>query len=172
MAGRSTNRRGLRSKTVATAAYTLGAVGVAFAATDWGVRDALVFAALAVALSFLAEAAVVRLGLLEHHVRPQVAGVPLAALCGWVGVTTFVVRGAYLLEWYFPAWLPTPVLAGLFAVLVDGLVDQRGVDAGAWTYPDHPLSDPRSGDVPWWNYAGWLVLTAVLTWLAGLVGVP
>lgn len=168
----ASNNEGLRPKTVATAAYTFGALGIIFAATDWGIRDALVFAALAVGLSFLAELVVVRLGLLDHHIEPQVAGVPLAALCGWAGITAFAVRAATQFGWYFPSWLPTPILAGLFAVLADAFVDQRGVDAGAWSYPDHPLSEPRSGDVPWWNFVGWLVLTALLALLAGAAGIP
>lgn len=166
-----TNGRGLRPKTVATAAYTFGAMGVLFAAVDWGIGHALTFAALAGTVSFLAELVVVRAGLLEHHIEPQIAGVPLAALAGWTGVTAFAIRAALHLGGAFPPWLPTAVLAGLFATLADALVDERGVEAGAWEYPEHPLSRLRSGPVPWWNFVGWLVLTSVLARVADVVGV-
>lgn len=163
---------GMRPRLVATSAYTFGLLGIGFAAWDWGFRDVAIFAGVAVGVAFLAELVVVSLGMLDHEIEPQVAGVPLAALFGWMGVTSFAYRLALDFGSAFPAWLPAPVLAGLLATLADAFVERRAVDGGAWRYPDHALSTPRLDGIPWWNYAGWLAFTALVCALAGALGVP
>jgi hypothetical protein len=131
----------------------LGLVAMAHAALTWPPRAAVALFAGGAAVAFVAEAVVIRLGWLEHHVGPRVLGVPPYALFGWTGVVYVAFRVALLV-----ADGRTAVVAGAaLAAGYDALNDHRGVEAGLWTYTDD-LPGPRHRGVPWWNVVGWLVV--------------
>jgi uncharacterized membrane protein len=141
----------------------VAALSVAHGALTWGPVAAATFAGVAVALAFVAEVAVVGVGLLEHHTRPRLAGVAVPALLGWIGATYLSYRAALLVV----APDVAPVAAAVLATAFDVAADPRGVDDGLWSYPESRLSEPRYRGVPWWNFAGWLVLVTAVTWLGG-----
>jgi putative membrane protein len=128
----------------------------------WGVAPAVRFAAVAIGLAFVAEVVVIRLGLLEHHTDPRVAGVPLVALLGWTGA----IYVSYFLVGIVVDGSLRPVVAGVLATALNLGTDPNGVRDGFWTYPPSPISRPRYRDVPWWNFVGWFVLTTATTWVA------
>lgn len=138
-----------------TAGITIG-----HAALAWSPFAAVAFVGLAVSSAFLAEAAVVRLGLLRHATGPQLLGVPIGALAGWLVAIYIWYRVALLV---LGVVLLTPVFAGALATAFDLLVDPRGVDRGLWRYPESRLSRLRFRGVPWWNFVGWFLLTTVVT---------
>ena len=111
-----------------------------------------------IATALVAEVAVTSLGLLDHRLRPQIAGVPVTVLLAWPGL----VHAAL---WTAQALVADPfaavALAAGLATAVDALVDPRMVARGAWVYPPSPFSRPRLWGVPWWNAAGWLVVVAL-----------
>ena len=139
----------------------IGLVAVAHAALTWPLRAVVALFAGGATVAFVAEAVVIRLGWLEHHVGPRVLGVPPYALFGWTGLIYVAFRVALLM-----ADGRTAVVAGAaLAAGYDALNDHRGVEAGLWTYTDD-LPGPRHRGVPWWNVAGWLAVggaTAVLS---------
>jgi uncharacterized membrane protein len=53
----------------------------------------------------------------------------------------------------------------VLATAYDLFTDHRGVDEGHWTYTGD-LPGPRYRGVPWWNFAGWLVISTVTATLA------
>jgi uncharacterized membrane protein len=112
-------------------------------------------------VSFLAEAVVIRLGWLEHHVGPKALGVPLYVLFGWTGSVYVAFRVALLVT---TGWTAV-VVAAVLATAYDLLVDPRGVEDGHWTYTDD-LPGPRRRDVPWWNFTGWLAVSATTAGIA------
>lgn len=136
----------------------LGALALVHAGFVWSPGAALRFGAVAVGSSLGAELFVVRAGWLDHRLEPQVWGVPLAALSGWV---------AAIYGWYQVAVLfvpgVAPIAAALLATGADLVIDPFGVRAGLWSYPRPGVPGPRLYDVPWWNFAGWFVLTVVVT---------
>lgn len=120
-----------------------------------------------IAVAFVAELAVVRAGLLEHHVGRRVAGVPAYVLLGWPAVVYVALRIALL------ALPPGPTAAAGAAVVAtagDAVADPRGVADGAWSYPDRPLSRPRYRGVPWWNFAGWLAVAFAVAMTPAVLG--
>jgi len=146
----------------------LAVLAVGHALATWPVRATAALFLGGAALAFLAEAAVVRAGLLEHAMAPRVAGVPLAVVAAWPAIVYLCLRLALLVR---PPGLAAAGLAAVLATAFDLLTDPTGVDAGVWTYPDHPVSAPRVAGVPWWNFAGWLGLvfvSATLPLAAGL----
>ncbi|MFB6154262.1 MAG: carotenoid biosynthesis protein [Haloferacaceae archaeon] len=151
------------AKQFAVGATAAAALSLAHAGLTWGPAAAVGFAAVAVAAAFVAERLVLSLGLLVHHTRPQLAGVPVWALLGWVGAFYVSYRVALLAV--SPALAPLAA-AGL-ATAADVAADPRGVADGLWSYPESRLSRPRYRGVPWWNFAGWLVLTATVSWATG-----
>lgn len=154
----------VRRFAVTTAAVAV--VGVAHALLTWPLPDVVALFVGGATLAFVAEALAVRLGLLEHAMTPRVAGVPLVVVAAWPATAYVVYRIALLVA---PAGVEAAALAAVLATLYDVLADQQGVREGVWSYPVHPLSTPRLRGVPWWNFAGWLVLvfvTAMLpTWV-------
>ncbi|MFC7045377.1 carotenoid biosynthesis protein [Halobacteriaceae archaeon GCM10025711] len=135
-----------------------GLVALVHALLTWPVRAVLVLFLGGAALAFVAETAVVRLGLLVHHTGPRVFGVPLPVLVGWP---------AAVYAWYRVALVVADgtvavALAAVLATLADVVVDPRGVAGGYWTYPETWASRPRFRGVPWWNFVGWLVLVGVM----------
>ena len=85
---------------------------MAHAALTWPPRAAVALFAGGAAVAFVAEAVVIRLGWLEHHVGPRVLGVPLYALFRWTGLIYVAFRVA--LPWLMagrqsspgPCWRP------------------------------------------------------------------
>jgi len=112
-------------------------------------------------VAFTGEAVAVNRGWLEHHAGPKLLGVPPYILFGWTGVVYVAFRAALLVA---NGW--TAVLAGAaLATTYDVLTDHRGVSEGHWTFTDD-LPGPRYRDVPWWNYAGWFLVSTVTAGLA------
>jgi hypothetical protein len=139
----------------------VGLVAMAHAALTWPLRAVVALFAGGATVAFVAEAIVIRLGWLEHHVGPRVLGVPPYALFGWTGVVYVAFRVALLV-----ADGRTAVVAGAaLAAGYDALNDHRGVEAGLWTYTDD-LPGPRHRGVPWWNVVGWLVVGGATASLA------
>jgi hypothetical protein len=104
----------------------LGLVAMAHAALTWPPRAAVALFAGGAAVAFGAEAVAIRLGWLEHHVDPQILGVPLYALFGWTGLIYVAFRAALLVTDG-----PTAVVAGAaLAAGYDALIDHRGVEEG------------------------------------------
>lgn len=145
----------------------LGGAALAHAALTWSVRPTIVLFGGCAVVAFLAEALVVRLGLLRHRVRPQVAGVPLVVLLAWPATVYVSYRAA---TFVLPPGVAAAALAAVAATLFDAATDPIGVAAGHWAYPESPLSRPRFRGVPWWNFAGWLVVVFVTALLPGVVG--
>jgi hypothetical protein len=148
----------------AASAVALGLGALAHAALSWPIGMTLAFFGVGAAVAFVAEAVVIRLGFLEHHIGPKILGVPLYALFGWTGVIYVAFRFALLVA---EGWAAV-VLAALLATGYDALTDPRGVSEGFWSYTDD-LPGPRYRGVPWWNTVGWLVISAVTAGAAILV---
>jgi|AntRauTorcE11898_2_1112593.scaffolds.fasta_scaffold22548_2 hypothetical protein len=143
---------------------TTAAIGVAalgHALLTWPLEATIALFAGGATLAFVGEVIVVNLGWLEHDVAPKLAGVPLYVLPGWTAVIYVSVRIAVFAT---DGWAVVPLAAAL-ATVYDVLVDNEGVEEGHWTYTDD-VPGPRHRNVPWWNYAGWFVIsgsTAALT---------
>jgi uncharacterized membrane protein len=147
----------------AASVAAVGLLALAYAALTWPPAAVLAFFAGGAAIAFVAEAVVVNLGWLEHHVGPKVVGVPVYVLLGWTGAVYVAFRAALLVT---SGWSAVAVAAAL-ATGYDALVDHRGVADGRWTYTDD-LPGPRLRGVPWWNFAGWLAISAATAGLATL----
>lgn len=141
------------------------ALALAHALWTWPLHRVLVLFVGGAAIAFLGEAAVIRLGLLEHHTGPKIAGVPLAIVAVWPAVVYAFSRLALLVVDTGPA---AAALAALLATAWDLLTDPRGVGE-LWTYPESALSSPRIRGVPWWNFAGWLLIVFVIALLPSIV---
>ncbi|GGL61101.1 carotenoid biosynthesis protein [Halocalculus aciditolerans] len=128
------------------------------AGLSWPPALVVAFFSGGMALAFLAEAVGVALGLVRHHTRPRVAGVPLHVVAAWPAVGYLAYRFARV---FVPADARAVLVAALVATAVDAFLDPLGVDAEAWSYPDHPLSGLRFRGVPWWNAVAWFVLVAL-----------
>jgi len=142
-------------------------VAFVHALLTWPIRSTLALFLGGAAIAFLAEAAGVRLGLLRHHIEPQLAGVPLVVVLAWPATAYSFYRGAALLV---PTGLSAALVAAVAATLFDGLTDPIGVRQGHWAYPASAVPGPRIRGVPWWNFAAWFVLILVTAMLPTLVG--
>lgn len=144
----------------------LVAIALVHAVVTWPLADVAVLFLGGATLAFVGEVATVRAGLLEHRLRPQVLGVPLVVLLAWPATVYVFYRLALLAV---PPGVPAAVLAAVLATLSDVLQDPMLADRGLWDYPESAISELRYRGVPWWNFAGWLVIvfaTAMLpTWL-------
>lgn len=149
------------SRRLQIATAGLGLVSIGHAAITWPMGAVLALFGGGAALAFVAEAAVVRLGWLVHNRGLQVLGVPLYTLVGWTSLTYLSLRVA-LSVLNGPAAV---VLAAGLATLADAVIDPRGVAAGHWTYMID-LGGPAYRGVPWWNAAGWLVVSGLAATLA------
>ena len=145
----------------AASTVALGLVALAHALLTWPLDAALALFGGGALVAFAGEVVVVNLGLLEHHVGPKLLGVPLYVLFGWTGVVYVCFRVALLATTGWPA----VALAAALATALDVLTDPQGVADGRWTYTDD-LPGPRHRGVPWWNYAGWVVVSATTTAIA------
>lgn len=147
----------------AASTAAIGVLTLAHAALTWPTDAVVAFFVGGAAIAFVAEAVVINAGLLEHHVGPQLLGVPLYVLLGWVGAVYVPFRVALLVT---DGWVAVAVGAVL-ATGYDVLVDNQGVADGRWTYTGD-LPGPWHGQVPWWNYVGWLVISTATAGLATL----
>jgi len=152
------------TRAFAASVVAVGVLALAHAALTWPAIAVVALFGGGAAVAFAAEAVVINLGWLEHHVGPKVIGVPLYVLFGWTGAVYVVFRVALLVA---DGWPAVALAAGL-ATGYDVLVDHRGVADGRWTYTDD-LPGPRRRGVPWWNFAGWLAVSAVTAGLAEIV---
>jgi putative membrane protein len=118
-------------------------------------------------LAFGAELVGVHTGLLEHELRPQIAGVPVSVILVWPAVVYATYRLALLAV---PAGIPAATLAAVLATALDVLTDPNGVREGVWRYPEHPLSTPRFRGVPWWNFMAWFLLVFLTALVAAVEG--
>jgi hypothetical protein len=144
------------SRTFAATTTAIGVVALVHALLTWPLEATLAFFAGGAAVAFVAEAVVINLGWLEHHVGPKVLGVPLYVLFGWTGVVYVAFRLALLAV---EGW-PAVAVGAVIATGYDVLTDHQGVAAGHWAYTDD-LPGPRFRAVPWWNFAGWLVISTL-----------
>lgn len=152
-----------RSQRFAVTTVLLGLATLAHAALTWPAAATITFFGGGALVAFGAEAFVIALGWLDHHIGPKVAGVPLYVLFGWTAAIYLAFRGALLVT---DGWAAV-ALAGGIATVYDMLVDHMGVEQGYWTYTDD-LPGPRYREVPWWNFAGWLAIS----WVTAALAVP
>ena len=150
-----------------TSTLLLAAVALAHALLTWPLRSTLVLFVGGAAIAFVAEAPVIRLGLLRHHVGPQVAGVPLVVLAAWPATVYVFFRAAALVV---PPGVEAAALSAVAATAFDVFQDPGGVQRGLWSYPASRLSEPRWRGVPWWNFAGWLVVVFATAMLVSTFG--
>lgn len=143
-------------RTFAVTTVALGLVTLAHATATWPVDATFALFGGGAVVAFVAEAIVIDLDWLEHHVGPKVAGVPLYVLFGWTGAIYLAFRVALLVTDGWTAVAATGVLVTTY----DVLTDHRGVANGHWTYSDG-VSGPRYRGVPWWNFVGWLVVSCL-----------
>lgn len=134
----------------------LGLGTVLHGVLTWPTRATIALFGVGAVIAFVAEAVVIHLGWLEHHIGPQLLGVPLYLLAGWPAVIYLAFRLAHLTAMGLPAVLLTAVLATTY----DLFTDHQGVESGHWTYTDD-LPGPRLRGVPWWNFGGWLLISAL-----------
>lgn len=153
-----------RHTAVSAMLVAAGTAALVHAGLAWSPVAALRFGLVAAGLAFVAEAVVVRAGWLVHRLRPRAFGVPLPVLAGWIAATYVAYRVAVPV-----AGSPgAPLVAAVVATAADLLGDPVGVRLGLWEYPRPGLVGPRIRGVPWWNFAGWLVLT----WAVVALGTP
>ena len=145
----------------------MGAAALAHALATWPAQRALAVFVGGAAIAFAAEVVAVHLGLLEHHLEPQVIGVPVIVLLGWPTTIYVALRLALFVV---PLGLGAAVLAAVLATLSDLVLDPRGVEDRAWRYPRVPVSVNRYRDVPYWNFAAWLVISFLTAMLAAVAG--
>lgn len=144
------------NRAFATTTVAVGLGALAHAVVTWPGRATVALFVGGAVVAFVAEAVVIRLGWLDHHIGPKIADVPLYLLFGWTGTVYIAFRIALLVT---DGWTAV-VAAGVLATTYDGLTDHRGVAEGHWTYTD-ALPGPRHRGVPWWNFAGWFAVSVV-----------
>jgi putative membrane protein len=145
----------------------LFALAGAHAILTWPLRASVALFAGGMALAVAAEAVVIAGGLLEHELRPQLLGVPVSVVLAWPAIAYLAYRVAGLVV---PAGMAAAAVAAVLATALDVPTDPHGVSEGVWRYPEAAISEPRFRGVPWWSFAGWLVLVFVITLLPTAVG--
>ncbi len=140
----------------------LFAVTVGHAVVTWPLPDVLALFAGGAAVAFVLEAPAIRAGLFTHHLRPTVAGVPLTILLAWPAVVYAAVRVAALVV---DGPVAVAVTAAVLGTLVDLVTDPAAVEDGAWEFHGHEIPGPWFRGVPWWNFAGWLLIVFVTAML-------
>jgi len=137
---------------------TLFGLTVAHALVTWPLAPTLALFVGGAAIATPLEVIGVRVGLLRHRFRPQVAGVPVTIILGWPTVTYLFYRVALVA---LPAGIKAAGLAAVLATVCDAVADPKMVRRGAWEYPESAISRPRFRGVPWWNFAAWPVAVFV-----------
>jgi putative membrane protein len=158
-----------------TVGITLGVVAQVGAvlfvlSRDWGVRASLVTAAIVIvsgwAVEFVGHTTGFPFGGYDYTPRfqPQVGGVPLLIPLAWMMMMP-------------PAWalaqLITGKTRGIAFVLMsavamtawDFFLDPQMVTWGAWVF-DEPGAFAYVGLIPWTNFLGWLLASALITLVA------
>jgi uncharacterized membrane protein len=157
----------------AVTAHALVVAGLSVTHSLWarGLRRTLLFAALGYAIPVLGELLAVNvLKVLRHHLRPQVAGVPVAIALGWYNVTygTFAVTESILNATGLRENERSRALApaaALAATNLDLLLDPYGLDLGLWewsrdgSYATEVEGSNGKRGIPLLNHAGWIGLT-------------
>jgi putative membrane protein len=144
----------------------LFAVAMGHAAITWPPEAIVALFGGGIVIAAVAELVGVAAGLVEHELEPQVAGVPLSILLAWPAVVYVSLQVALLAV---PAGVEAAALAAVLATAADVVTDPEGVANGVWHYPESQISTPRFRGVPWWNFAGWLVIVFVTALLPTLV---
>jgi putative membrane protein len=134
----------------------------AHALLTWPLADVLVLFVGGAAVAFLVEAPAIRAGVFTHHLRPRVAGIPVTILLAWPSVVYVAVRVASLLV---EGAVAVAVAATVLATLADVAMDPPAVADGAWEFRGEWIPGPWFREVPWWNFAGWLVVVFVTAML-------
>lgn len=150
-------------------ALVVGSAALAHAVRIWPALTTLTMFLGGAVIALLAEAVGVRWGLLRHHARPQLFGVPVVVLLAWPATAYVFYRAAVLVA---PSGLPAALLAATTATLFDVATDHVGVDRGHWEFPPSAVPGPRSRGVPWWNFVAWFCLILLTAMLPVLVGPP
>lgn len=144
----------------------VGAIALAHAAWTWSPERAAALFVGGAAIAFIGEVVVVQLGLVEHTLEPRVVRVPVLVLLAWPATVYVALRLALLIV---PLGVGAAALAAVLATAYDVVADPRGVEAGVWRYPRHPLSAGRYRGVPYWNFAGWFAISFLTALLATVV---
>jgi len=142
-------------------------VAVAHALFTWRPRATVALFVGGALVAFVLEAAVVGAGLLEHTLRPRVAGVPVTILLAWPSIVYLAYRLALLVA---PPGVGAAAVAAVLATAADVLGDPDGVRNGVWEYPLARVSKPRYRGVPWWNFLGWLAIVFLIAMIPTFVG--
>lgn len=161
MAGERSAPSMMSDRRFAATTAALGLLALAHGLFTWPLEATIALFGGGAIVAFVGEAVVINRGWLEHHIGPKVLGVPLYVLFGWTAVAYVAVRLALLAT---TGWATVPLAAGL-ATLFDLLTDHYGVAAGYWTFTDGPPG-PRYRGVPWWNFVGWILVTATTATIA------
>lgn len=147
----------------------LAVTAVAFAADAWGPARAVAAFGAAVMTGYAAEVIGVRTGFPFGAYRysdvlwPQVAGVPVVVALAWggMGLAAYAVAAAVV-----PAGGWARVCAGAGALTAwDLFLDPQMVRLGLWTWAE----DGFYRHIPLTNYAGWLLVSALVMLLVGRV---
>lgn len=136
----------------------VAAVAVGHALGTWSTAAVVGLFVGGAAIAFVAEAVVVALGLLDHAIDPQIAGVPVSVVLVWPAITYVCLRIALVVV---PVGLAAAAVAAAIGTAFDLVTEPFGVGEGIWRYPEHPLSTPRFLGIPWWNTVGWFALVFV-----------
>lgn len=145
----------------------IAVIALAHALWTWPLDRVLVLFVGGATIAFLSEAAIIKLGVLKHHTTPKVAGVPLAVVAVWPAVVYVFLRVSLLAV---TDAVPAAALTAVLATAWDLLADPPSV-GDLWIYPESVVSSPRFRGVPWWNFAGWLLIVFTTALLPRLVGV-
>jgi uncharacterized membrane protein len=153
------------------AATSLAVGALAHSIRVRGLRRGLVFAALGLGTGAAGEWMGVNLAhAVRHHSRPQVVGVPVAAVLSWYSITyaafTMVERlaGRRRASQRGRFWA-LPVGTAALATSLDLVLDCYGLDQGLWEWPSggayaRELAGPngRHG-IPVSNFLAWVTMT-------------
>lgn len=135
-----------------------------------GARRTAVFAALGMGLPLAAEYMGVNVArVIRHHMRPQIRGVPLAAVSWYnIGYATYAVVEDVLaraeVDRTARRWA-APVGTAAVATSLDLLFDCFGLDLGLWEWRDggpyaREIVGPNGkAGIPVANFVGWIALT-------------
>lgn len=151
--------------------YRLSQAGVflvtgAHALWSWPLADVLALFLGGAVVAFVVEAPAIRAGLFSHALRPKIAGVPVTILLAWPAVVYPAVRVA---EWFVTGTVAVAAVAAVLGTMADAVADPPAVADGAWEYHAEWIPGPWFRGVPWWNFAGWLVVVFVTAMLPAWV---
>ena len=150
---------------------TLAILALAHSVRARGLSRSLLFAGLGLGTGAAGEYVAVNVARsVRHHGRPQVLGVPVAAVLGWYTITyaafatveSLVSRSAA--AWRRWPW-SVPIGTAALATSLDLLLDCYGLDHGLWEWPSGgPYARELVGrngrhGIPVANFVAWLGIT-------------